>query len=372
MLIVPGGRSDEISLEADGYSRSALGHIGFLEVLRARGERVVQRHSLRSTQTCGLLVFAEPGREAIASRERLEDSVDCALVTLLVLSKRQSNEADAKPWWSKRIDLLPEEEVERRFELFADALDFETPNLERVASGDGWVVPSGWPEPTVPGDLQLLGDAPDWTPVVWCRQGVLIAHSHDRDDLYVLADPDLIANHGLLRGANAEFVERLIEQVHPGGPVIVDETLHGHVVESSIWEALGRYPFVFVTCHLLIVLALCGWIAAGRYGPVVAEAPGIDPGKGFLVDNVASLIAFGGNPAPSVRRYAKLRLRRLAAELRAPRGLDDAAIEAFVLARLPQDRREQLALVLPTRNAIYSPHAAVLAARSIQKLTEGQ
>lgn len=370
LLLTPTDRSRGHSVDADGFSRSSLGHIGFLEVLRMVGEPVRQARNGRVASSCGLLVYAEPReRNGVDYDEDILAAFRQADRTLLVLGKRNATPAQEKPWWAERVDFEPILTVQRRLAGFLGALDFDAPEVGRFARTEAWSAPSGWPEPAIPGETQLLTRLPaDWEPVVDCADGALLARC---GRLWVLADPDLIANHGIVRGANADLVERMARRLHDGGAIVVDETRHGHAIAENIFHLAGRYPFALVTCHLLVLLALAAGAAAVRQGPTTAVAPAIDPGKGFLIDNVAALLAVGGGAGHSLRRYARLRLHRLSLLLHAPRGLDEARRREHVLARLPAAQRERLAAALPGRDHRPSPAAALAAARTIRQLTEG-
>jgi hypothetical protein len=369
LLIDPTAQARGHTVDADGYSRSALGHIGFLEVLRAVEDNVRQSRSGRRTVRCGLLVYTEPRRLDAADEDEVAAACNRADCTLLVLGKRLAIPAQERPWWAERVDFQRIDVVQGVLDDFLGALDLEVPVVERFATNADWTMPAGWPAPAIPGPVQLLTELPPgWSAVVECAQGTLLARC---GRLRVLADPDLIANHGLLRGANAELVERMVRHVHGSGAIVVDETQHGHVIEKSIFQLAGRYPYALVTCHLLLLLALAAGAAAVRQGPLTPAAPAVAAGKDFLIDNVAALLAVGGGAGHSLRQYARLRLHRLGALLHAPRGLDDARRRDYVLARLPADHRDRLASALALEAHRPTPAAALAAARKIHQLTEG-
>lgn len=369
LLLTPTDRGRGHSVDADGYSRSSLGHIGFLEVLRTVGATVRQSRNGRVSSACGLLVYAEPHDQFGGADGDVEAAFRQADRTLLVLGKRTAMPAREKPWWAERVNEEPIATVQRRLEDFLDAIGFDAPTVGRFERAEDWSAPPDWPTPAIPGAAQLLTRLPaDWEPIVECAAGALLARC---GRLWVLADPDLIANHGILRGANADLVERMVRRMHTAGAIVVDETQHGHLLDENIFHLAGRYPFALVTCHLLLLLALAAGVAAVRQGPTAADAPALAPGKGFLIDNVAALLAIGGGAGHSLRRYARMRLHRLSLLLHAPRGLDDLRRRDHVLARLPADQRIRLAAALPEPDQRPSPAAALAAARTIRKLTEG-
>jgi hypothetical protein len=97
----------------------------------------------------------------------------------------------------------------------------------------------------------------------------------------------------------------------------------------------------------------------------------IAAGKQFLIDNTAALLRRAGSHGPSLRRYARQRMRRTAEALHAPRGLGDEACRDFVLRRIADpERRRQLQQLL-ARDAVEVPRAeAVSLARKIRRWTE--
>ena len=73
LLLLRGpGEIDVRGPNADGYSRSALGHIGMLRWLRANDHTVVQLRTDRQLGECGLLVVAEPEEPVRADEARID------------------------------------------------------------------------------------------------------------------------------------------------------------------------------------------------------------------------------------------------------------------------------------------------------------
>jgi hypothetical protein len=368
LLVSPGELSPHDSVEADGYSGSALGHRGLLAWLRANGEVVMQSRRQQGPGKCGLFVLAEPGEMSARDVQRLQPAVERAPSKLFVLPKRRGWRDAERPDWVERVELRELADVQRTFADLGKCADLRVPHVVRRDATTNWNLPPGWPEPRVDGPAQLLdGNNGSVTSIIACDEGVLLGRI---GGVYVLADPDLIANHGLLRGDNAALVLAMVRSMKADGAIVFDETLHGYHLAASIWHAAGQFPFVLVTAQLLLLLALAAWIARGRFGPVQPEAPPIGAGKAFLIDNVAALLRRAGGTGPSLRRYARQRLRRAADALRAPRGLDDEACRAFVLARLPAAARDELAALLArTKNA--NAADVVATARRLRSLTEG-
>ena len=323
---------------ASGYSRSALGHQAFVELLEELGVPVVvSRHdSAHKVGQGGVLIVAEPrvddgapidvGDEPTA---RLARMLTRAPATLLVLPKWEGRPDPRAPAWIREAVLVESEAVQ----AVLDAAGIEA-TVHRVTtievateSLQGTHAPPLLFAPTV----QLLrGDG--LTALVEGPEGVLLATVPAYDPpLLLLADPDPISNAGLHRGANAVFATRLVERLRSqGGVVVLDETLHGHESQASIWRELFSFPLVLVPLHLLLLLGILLWATMGRFGAPQKPAPALEPGTTFLVTSTADLLRHGTSAPRVLKRYLDVVRREVAAALNAPQDLKDEALDAWL------------------------------------------
>ncbi|HEU4418363.1 MAG TPA: DUF4350 domain-containing protein, partial [Planctomycetota bacterium] len=369
LLATPGDRSPHASVDADGYSRSAIGHFGLIRLLRDLGDNAVQMRLARSLGGCSLLVLAEPGDAKPAETKHVRGWIDDAPATLVVLPKRTGQRDPGQESWIGTLELVAPAEAERVLQAVATWTDERNASALRADAVSDWTVPAGWPVPDLPSPVQLLADAPHVEPLIHAPEGALLANV---GGVYVLSDPDLIANHGLLRGDNAALAVAMLHRLRSGdGAIVFDETLHGHRLAPSVFHLARRFPYVLIAVHLLLLAVLIGWIATGRFGAVLPAAPAIGAGKEFLVDNVAALLRRGGDHGPSLRAYGRQRVRLLADALHAPAGLDDERCRRWLLARItdPARRGELEALLHETRKSM-PPNRAVAMARRLRELTE--
>ncbi len=369
LLLTPGEVSVVDSVGADGYSRSAIGHRGLVDLLRELDEPVVQLRHSRPLQDCGLLVVAEPHELEGDELRRLAAAVEQAPATLLVLPKRSGWRDPESRHWIAGEAQLGVAEARQPLEALLGEASRSAPEVQREPVPASWRVPADWPEPTFAGPVQLLArrgtriDA--W---IECDAGVLLGTI---GDLVVLADPDLIANHGLHRGRNAELALAMLRHLNDGGAYVFDERIHGHRRDPSIWDEAGRFPFVLVPVHLLLLLALTLWIAAGRFGVPLPAPPAIAAGKAFLIENIVALLRRGGRAGHAVRRYARQRVRMAAERLHAPTGLGDDACRDFLLRRLRDPARvAELTELLQRPADELGPAEALAVARRIHEITE--
>ncbi|MBL9076893.1 MAG: hypothetical protein JNL08_05285 [Planctomycetes bacterium] len=371
LLLFPGDGIGIRDVGAHGYSRSAIGHLGLIQLLRDLGEPVLQLRRTRDLDEAGLLVLAEPRDLRRRDDRQVEDWLEQVPTTLLVLPKRDGERDQIEPDWLGEVELAPVADGEDLLSHLAVWTDERVPELLRVDTAHDWQSVAGWPRPELPAPVQLLrAERTPMEPLLWCDEGVLLARI---GGVAVLADPDLIANHGLLRGDNAALIVQILRHLRGDarGAVVFDETLHGHAIEPSIWRVAGQFPQVLVSAHLLLLLALVLWIACDRFGAPLPPPAAIAAGKRFLIDNAAALLARGSHHGPSLRRYGQQRVRATAEALHAPRGLTDLACRDWLLARVRDPaRRERLAALLGRSTGALPARDAVSMAREIRTLTE--
>lgn len=335
-ILLPAYNDDPIS-EGDrtrpgAYSLSALGHAGVYDLLRRLGYPVTRGISnpLALAGSRGTLIVAEPGQGSISSDEGI--ALLHAQRLLLVLPKWRGAPDPDRPAWIKQAELLSVENAQSVFGL---------------ASWEGLVVRSPWPEqwkinttgvtPAGSGVVQLIRSSA-LRPLIGNNDGMLLGELVDGErKVLVLADPDILANHGIVKGDNAALMAALIDslrQWNDGGgdaPVVFDETVHGyHAAHSSPVKLLFRFPFVIVTALFAasaILLALAG---SGRFGAPLPAKPELDFGKASLIANGAKLLDYAGHHAVVLQRYVLMVIRSTGKTLHAPAGLDDAALAAWL------------------------------------------
>jgi len=359
VLLMSPGSARGLPFEPHGYNRSAIGHSGLLRWLESRGERVVQRRSMRSSGDCGLLVFAEPSTDADEPGEHIAEWIDAAAETLLVLPKRRGWPDEDDPEWVRTISTIDRRAVRTVFEPFAAAVGEDVPEVVRVDRVSNWRAVDGLSAPDLTAPAQLLRPSPNLEPLIECDQGVLLG---SLGGMFVLADPDLVQNHGLLRGNNADLVLAVLAHVRGDGPIVFDETLHGDGARDGIWKRAGEFPHVLVPVHLLLLTALLAWIANGRHGPALETASATGASKEFLIANIAALLRRGGHHGHAVRRYARLRVRRVADALQMPRSLPYDRARDLVLGKMDAAVRERFeAAVRESAGQVSAVRATVLA-----------
>lgn len=367
LLITPGGGNNVRSIDTNTFSRSALGHRGLLQLLHEIGEPVIRQRS-RLPIPAGLLVFAEPDKnEGSFDVNQLADAMDEADDSLVVLPKRYPADLMTTKKWVDETKLYSIPAVQK---VMARMPMVWEPDVRRVDEVRTWRTFDGLPAPVIPGPVQLIAHGDLVKPLIECREGVLLGYLDDRYSTWVLSDPDLFANHGLLRGDNAELAVAILRRLRGEGAIAFDETTHGFAQEPSVFHLAREFPVNIVTAHLLLLLAVVAFAARGRFGAVEPPPVAIASGKEFLIENVVALQQYAGHDETSLMRYARMSVRRAAVRLRAPRGLDFEQSLDWLQRRIPDaNTRDELTRLCRWQKTPGAKRNVVATARRIQELT---
>jgi hypothetical protein len=311
------------SVGANAYSRSAIGHAGLYETLRRLGRPVVrsQFEPLAKLGTNGVLVLAEPSN-GLASEEA-RNRILTAKTILLILPKWQATPSQDRRDWIGSATLLPTFLVQEAFSAVAGAGD-----VIRVDAPSAFINNVMGVDPTLTGTIQVLKKT-RLRSLISTSDGILLGETVDQNRrIWILADPDLIENHGIGEGTNAALAVRILDQLRGAdGAIVLDETIHGF--RSSATSSLNlwaTFPYSLLGAQALIAVLLLLWATMGRFGAarLMSAVPAAD--KRALIANTAALIDFGGHHAALLKRYALVNLQEAARLLRAPRGLSDTAL----------------------------------------------
>jgi len=309
------------------FSRSAIGHEGIADVLQQLSIPVVKSRagSLDKLSPGSVLVIAEPTHTA--GVEGTVHELLKAKTILLVLPKWIGLPSEQKPGWLSKAGEGPLGDARW-------ALNLVAPRGEVVRERDSviWTTNALEIAPSLDAPTQLVrGDR--LRPIIGGMQGMLIGEISDRDHkIWVLADPDVIANHGIAKGSNAALAVAMIRNLASGdGGVVFDETVHGFVVRTaSPFMLLFRFPFVVATAQVLIAAGLLLWATLGRFGAPQIVPPPLSAGREGLLQNMAKLVEFTGHQDVMVRRYVQETVRDVATQLHAPRELSGNGLIAWL------------------------------------------
>ncbi len=318
------GPSQKFSAGSDGYSVSAIGHRGLVRMLEKLDVPVVlSRNNSTVKAAHGLLVVAEPGtneREA----DRLKALIANAPGNVLVVLPKWYGFAAGDGKWISDFEIKKTSEIEQ----VLAAIGLADPGFSRDVVALPWQSELG--APNLRGVIQTVS-ASSLTPAIEQRGRALVGHFVREGKLiWVLADPDILNNAGLAKPGNAEVVVALIDKLREGGPVVFDETVHGHAQTPSLLHVLFEFPLVLATMQVLICAVLVIWAAMVRFGPKRAPPPPLAPGKDFLIANTAALLRYGGHDAAALERYLAATIQVVRHALHAPDSLGPSATIAWL------------------------------------------
>jgi hypothetical protein len=155
--------------------------------------------------------------------------------------------------------------------------------------------------------------------------------------LTIVVEPDLMNNYGLADPARAALALSIVEQSgYDSQSVTFDMTLVGLGTSVNLLTLAFQPPFLAATLCLILTMAIVGWRAFMRFGPVATHAREADFGKTRLVANGAGLIVRAKRLRLLAAPYAALTERKLARAL----GLTKPSAEAIDEAlrhRLPDE-----------------------------------
>jgi hypothetical protein len=180
-----------------------------------------------------------------------------------------------------------------------------------------------------PDDTVQLLSGKSLRPLVRRPEGVLLGQI-EGTDIYILADPDTLANHGLDTLAHARFALGLIDTLRGDQEIIFDVTLAGFVQGHNGMRSMFTPPLLGVSLITFAALALLFWAALTTFGARRREDPALRLGKSALIDSTVGLFTLArreGHFAPGFMALQRERLRRA---LSLPRSVPDADLTALL------------------------------------------
>ena len=363
VLLATGDPASGRVTTGSSFSRSAVGHSALAALLRSQGYQVETNRDRAASGWADdslLLVLApNTGEQDIEQLERFVAGASQQRPLLVALPKWTSQASRTEPGWIDGVTPVPKRRI-------GEVLRAVTGSDASVVRGEGAAVWRNHLDGTSPRleapQLIVFRRVGALEPLVRGADGILLGEVANAN-LAVLADPDVLANHGLHRGDNAEFVLAAIERLLPaGGKVLFDETTHGFALVHNLWRLLFQPPYLAATLLALGAGALTVWRAAVRFGaPLAPESgPAFPAGHATLIDNAGRLLAAGGHGEFVARRYAEAALaearRRMhlaqdSTTAQAVAKLNAMAERRGIQARLPdlEDGRNPMALARDCR-----------------------
>lgn len=382
MLWLP-GRGTAPDLDA-----SAAGTDGLAVWLRDQGLSARAFDGVGSVRSARIGLRVLPLHDAEPDRDRAPPVTEIDLIL-------QQSERDIEAWQLRRklrqlptLAVLPKWRAGMRLlravhpDLLIDAALLNGPEFDELRAGgtiirapgvmDFAYTPFGGAPLTARIHApQTLAGADNCTPIIGTRQAMLLGRclfdpnrhtpedwdqmswygiDQPQDGYWLLADPDLINNHGLTQGDNAAIAAMVIGNAASGEDVIVDQISDFWRPEvpdarrEREWSDLAPLfapPFTALWAGLAALAGLMIWRGGVRFG---APLPGMDAGPGasraVAVDATARLLRLSGHDGALLSAWSEQRLAAAAAALLGPHrksAADPGAQLAAWLARRDPD-----------------------------------
>ena len=163
--------------------------------------------------------------------------------------------------------------------------------------------------------------------------GTILAQIEGRPH-YILADPDLLNNHGIHEPARARAALALLDALNATGAESINFGTFADVIAPHEPESLLRIliepPFLAMTLALLVAALLAGFHGAIRFGQARREERAIALGKAALVENSAGLIRLARREVHMSTAYAEFIQQETARAVGAPPGLSGDALDDYL------------------------------------------
>ncbi len=283
-------------------SNAATGYAGIVELARATGRhpRVLRAEDAWNTED---LVVATPEHGAIDMTKFMAARRNRA--TLIVLPKWATIADDETSGWVDVGGLLPAFDPASIFAPATVMTVTRRPSGARALHAVRWA-PSSLAV-SAPRPLQTVASA-TLIPLITDDAGRIVLGQFRRTNTYILADPDLLDNHGIRRLDHARAALDLLDFVNATGArgIAFDVSLNGLGVGRSPLKLAFEPPFLAMTLAIVAALALVAWQALVRFGTAQPRTRAIAFGKTALIDNSAMIVRKAGREGMLGGRYAVL------------------------------------------------------------------
>jgi hypothetical protein len=330
-------------------SVSAVGYAGIYDVMRRMDipAKRSAKNPLRDAGKSGVLVVAEPAIRLGLSPGSGSYRLDDAKKLLFVLPKWKWRPDPEKPSWVSEMSAHDISEAQTVLSL----ITIDGSSVFREDAPDIWTTNEFQFSPEISGVAQMLHPSARMRTLVGGENGALLAEiTEDGRTVWILTDPDVMSNHGFMKGDNAAFMISVIQSLSETGngdsdgpvPVVFDETIHGFISENdSLLKMVLSFPYAIVTILGVLSAVLFALAGAGRFGVPETAERAIDFGKAQLIDNGARLLDYGGHHAAVLGRYVRMTVSETARALHVPENPDIIAA-AEMADRIGESRHVSL------------------------------
>ena len=264
-------------------------------------------------------------------------------VTLLVLPKWAAYPDRQKPGWVRVAMLLPAGDPER---ILAPSVTIKVARSktrnEPLVAADSAPAAMAFLAPRI---TQTISGG-DLHPVITDQSGRIVLGQVGDRNLFILADPDLINNHGMGDPRQARAALAMLDYLNSTGStsVLFDVTSNGLGRSRSPLKLAFDPPFLAVTLTIFAAMLLAAIQALVRFGSPRRPERAIAFGKAALVDNSAALIRKAGREWRLGSRYVDVIRARAAALFRLSPTLGPQALDERLESLNPRRSFTELAM----------------------------
>ena len=216
-------------------------------------------------------------------------------------------------------------------------------------------------------DLPQVIEGEGLTPLLTLPDGGALLVQIQGRPHYILADPDMLNNHGIRDPARAQAAVALLDALNLADANSINFATFTDVVAvrepGSLLRLVLEPPFLAMTLALVIAALLAGFHGAIRFGQPRREERAIALGKAALVENSAGLIRLARREVHMSVAYAEFVQQEAARAVGAPPGLSGDALDDYLdrLTRSGPTFSELAAALVRTRDR----HSMAAAARAL-------
>lgn len=310
---------------ATPYSRSATGYQGIYRLMEATGQDVsISRRQDKGLVRLNSLVIFTP--EPFGRISALEE----ARGPMLVILPKWLGEPDDFVRWKEQDLRLASIAVPQNL---LDALNVEAGIIrvpDEVFPWRGEAMRLGSVE-----DMQLMtGDG--FESLISSPSGTLLAKVPGKP-VWILSDPDLLANHGIDEAVNARLAIEMIRWIAGSRPVVFDATLNGFEIGENPIKSLVSPPMLGVSMLGVAGIGLLFWAAFSTFGPRRREHTNLSLGTETLIESTAGLFGMTRREGRLANDYLRQTRERLRRRLGLPRSLGDRELTEL-LDRMATER----------------------------------
>lgn len=304
---------NESSAGGNALSKSAIGYAGLRFLLEETNTDVFLRRDPQPCDYCSLVVLAP---EIYSSAKEINDLAHPG-PRLIVLPKWVVFPDSTHRGWVMRFSAFGIKELSNLLSQVAPGAKVQqrkaTARVKLYAAdarfADG--VPAGAFSTDA---LQTVSGKTLETKIEDDKGNALLAQVKGTQ-IYVLAEPDLLNNHGLHDLAVARIATSMVQTIRVGRqPVWFDITLNGFRRAPDLLRTVFAPPFLGATLCAILAAAFIAFHAFSRFGAPYRPDRVYAFGKRALADNTAAVIHLMRREPRMAPRYAQTMLHLVAAQ----------------------------------------------------------